>query len=43
MPEYNGIESIWSKAKFLFRKKLTEFKMNREAFNVTNILDRVFE
>ena len=35
MPEYNGIEVLWAKMKYLFRQKLTEHKIKQEPFNVS--------
>ena len=34
MPEYNGIEVLFGKMKYLFRQKLTNHKLKDELFDV---------
>ena len=36
-PSHNGIEHLWGKLKFEFRKKLTYYKARRRKFNVKNV------
>ena len=35
-PEYNGIESLWSYQKAVFRKEITKAKCNKEVLDVMN-------
>ena len=33
-PEFNGIEVLWAKLKYEFRKRLTQLKLDGDKFNV---------
>ena len=41
-PELNGIECLWAKMKYLFRSKLTEFKVKQEPFELKNIIEEIW-
>ena len=37
-PEFNGIEVLWAKLKFIFRKRLTQLKLDGDKFNVREVI-----
>ena len=40
-PQFNGIERLWGMQKQIFRKAITEAKLNMENFSVIEMVEKI--